>query len=283
MRSYGLGKSFWSVGTVIMAVLLWGCSDKSTNPGIVYPLRVDEGPIWSSSNLIAYLSGRGGPRGSGGLWLIDPVTKEKEMLLVGCWVSPDWSPDGKWLAFARCWSGGIYKIKADSDSLTKLTSDWSFHPAWSPDGKKIAYSVAGGDLAGIWVIDPDGNNKRRIGQWGWRAPDWSPSGEKFTFEGYIEGKGGICMADSNGANLKLLYPCEISTGTSPSFSPDGTQIVFELNNQVCVMDTAGKRVTSLTRGMEPAWSPDGSKIVFCRTFLWIYDLADKKEYQLTSW
>lgn len=59
----------------------------------------------------------------------------------------------------------------------------------------------------------------------------------------------------------------------PSFSPDGTRIVFESNragpvDQIFVMDLKSREVTQLTDSVEqnetPVWSPNGASILFSR-------------------
>lgn len=58
-----------------------------------------------------------------------------------------------------------------------------------------------------------------------------------------------------------------ATGVSPSWSPDGTQLVFESNDSdVYVMNSDGTGQRNLTNNLatdlEPAWSFDGTKIAF---------------------
>lgn len=66
-------------------------------------------------------------------------------------------------------------------------------------------------------------------------------------------------------------------GLSPSFSPDGTQIVFQRNvggaSNIFAMNTDGtnlRQLTSTGQDAFPAWSPIGTKIAFAsrRTGLW---------------
>lgn len=87
-----------------------------------------------------------------------------------------WSPDGTKIAFARYPDG----VAGDGDAelavmdvatrqLTILTPG-SGEPAWSPDGSKLVF--AGGD--GLFIIDADGTNRRRLTTGPHSSPAWRP-------------------------------------------------------------------------------------------------------------
>ncbi len=76
---------------------------------------------------------------------------------------PAFSPDGKWIAFTT-WNdeelGGVWKIKTDGKSQTKLTTEKGHfvEPSFSPDGKKIVFRKTGGDnLRGRTYSKEQGN------------------------------------------------------------------------------------------------------------------------------
>src|SRR5829696_1044824 len=51
-------------------------------------------------------------------------------------------------------------------------------PCWSPDGSKIAYITGEFDEFGIYSINVDGTNKKKMSNFGIPGlPDWSPDGE----------------------------------------------------------------------------------------------------------
>jgi TolB protein len=95
---------------------------------------------------------------------------------------PDWSPDGKWIAFTTLRDGNleIYLMNANGEQLTRLT-DNNVDDAisrWSPDGSQIAYQFE--SETGNWVLammDADGKNQRLIMpglSWD-TEPAWAPA------------------------------------------------------------------------------------------------------------
>lgn len=92
---------------------------------------------------------------------------------------PDWSPDGKKIAFS---SGGVFVMNADGTGQTNLTNDpaANYAPEWSPDGTKIVFNR--GNEHDIFVMNADGSDQtplanRRRGLW----PTWSPDGTRIAF------------------------------------------------------------------------------------------------------
>ena len=89
----------------------------------------------------------------------------------------DWSPDGSQIAFSRRpfpatgspssynppWD--IWIMRADGSNQRPLAADpdWSeLHPAWAPDGTLIAFAGNAADGFGLYVMNADGTDIRRI-------------------------------------------------------------------------------------------------------------------------
>jgi len=94
---------------------------------------------------------------------------------------PDWSPDGRLLAYS--WGFGlgwddIHVIRPDGTGDRALTDDVSIvgegWPAWAPSGRRLAIAR----LGGIWTLAPDGSRLRRLtnppGTAGDLDPSWQP-------------------------------------------------------------------------------------------------------------
>jgi len=85
---------------------------------------------------------------------------------------PAWSPDGSRIAFARTPAGStspqIVLLDVATKQRTVLTGGTD--PAWSPDGSKLVFTGADG----LFVIDANGSNRRRLTIGPDHAPAWRP-------------------------------------------------------------------------------------------------------------
>ncbi len=209
---------------------------------------------------------------TGGIWVMDAYGRHKQELTAQPGGAPShafgpaFSPDGKHIVYADYVRGSpgpnplvgieVYVMNANGAFKRRLTSTtvsgktnthtiirWSERPAYSPDGTKIVYSSTQSGNSEIWVMNADGTSPTQL-----------------TFDANTNGPEG---PDAN----------------FPSFSPDGTKIVFlcgweTLYGNICVMNADGSGRIQLTHNPddglkmdepssdEPAWSPDGLSIMF---------------------
>jgi dipeptidyl aminopeptidase/acylaminoacyl peptidase len=110
-----------------------------------------------------------------------------------CCYSPKWSHDGTRIVFGA-WPSRVFEscrikaieVKEGLPSLVDLGPGNS--PTLSPDDKRIAFALEHGRVpgaeAGVWVMEADGSQRRRAGDYG--APFWSPDGREFLINGYEE-------------------------------------------------------------------------------------------------
>jgi hypothetical protein len=77
--------------------------------------------------------------------------------------APDWSPDGRRVAFASREEGGwdIFVAPADGSQRIKLTrgNGTNVAPTWSPDGQWVAYLSDRGGVWAVWVVRADGSGE----------------------------------------------------------------------------------------------------------------------------
>ena len=80
----------------------------------------------------------------------------------------------------------------------------------------------------IWVMDPDGKNQRQITKFGSTSiePAESPDGSKIAFTSFYHGNPGIFVFSVDPVRDLHFYNQHASVNSSPSFTPDGKQIVY---------------------------------------------------------
>jgi Tol biopolymer transport system component len=204
---------------------------------------------------------------------------------------PSWSPDGSKIAYRHQpgddeGEAEIYVMNANGSGKRNLTrSPGQDHsPAWSPDGTKIAFASTRGQeglLPYIWVMSADGSNPTRVTSISGEYPAWSRDGTRIAFDVNTDvepniGGGApadfdvfVVNADGNGLRRLTDAPGE---DHGPSWSPDGTTIVFQSDrgggegfSRLWLMNADGSQQRRLTdqRGFRPTWLPEGSRILFC--------------------
>jgi tol-pal system beta propeller repeat protein TolB len=140
----------------------------------------------------------------------------------------------------------------------------------------IAFTASDGGRRDVWLIRPDGtgefNLTADLPNTFAEAPVWAPDGLSIAYDGLpnsdVLRDVYLVTVEDNPQN----YPLTTQAGFDcyPSFSPDGTHIVYmserEDNRDLYIMDLEGNDTQRLTDDptydYEPAWSPDGTQIAF---------------------
>jgi TolB protein len=143
----------------------------------------DVSPVWNpkTNAQIAFVSGRSGlPQ----IYIMDADGSNVQRITnEGYAVSPSWSPNGQFLAFAwiRHYGPGapgaqdIYIMDVASKQWVQLTheSGRCDFPSWSPDGRHLVYqsNKTGGDQ--IWTMLADGSQQHQLTTSGVNSqPNW---------------------------------------------------------------------------------------------------------------
>ena len=176
---------------------------------------------------------------------------------------PDWSPDGRRLAFERrlpCPAGGpknglndycdvVYTVNRDGTGLEPLLPcDFAKRchlvdtPAWSPDGKKIAYAYGISDSRyveslnfdeAIWIVNANGKGPHRVTQltpgtsWDF-GPQWSPDSKKLVFvraDLKLQADA-VFTVSVDGSGISQVTPWDLNAGDGPDWSPNGKWLLF---------------------------------------------------------
>ena len=196
-------------------------------------------------------------------------------------MTPDWSPDGRQLAFASAGTRptqdhgyDVYIHDAATGTARNLTrgqewGDFNLDPAWSPDGRELALVAASGYFAdAIVVLDLEtGESWDFVGAPQALAPTWSPDGRRIAFAGSTPTGAAIFVVDVQGGSRRVL----VEHASQPDWSPDGSRLAYVGGEgDIYVAHADGTQPRPLTRTetaieSEPSWSPDGTRVAFARS------------------
>jgi Tol biopolymer transport system component len=154
-----------------------------------------------------------------------------------------------------------------------------FDPDWSPDGRHIAFRRSSAQGSGIYLIAALGGPERRLvdaapSQSGTgRSLSWSPDGKSLAIVDATSHQGRIFLLSlDSGERRPLTLPPAGSRGdSSPAFAPDGKSLAFVRTglggtNDLYTVAVAGgepKRLTFDNTFIDGVtWTPSGSELVF---------------------
>ncbi|TGC09498.1 TolB family protein [Methanolobus halotolerans] len=208
---------------------------------------------------------------------------------------PSWSPDGEKLVFA--FDQAIWSMNSDGSGRKKLYDNlaWEGDPVFNRNGSKIYYATESkkaysSRYISIHVMDANGGNVLKLTETAdARSPSVSPDGTRVAYISRLAGNYDVWIMDIDGTNSKRITD---SPGheSSPSWSPDGSKLIYSLDGDILVQNTDGINPIVLTSNsydnIDPAYSPDGSMIVFSSDQSGDYDLwlmgADGKGFTMLT-
>jgi len=148
-------------------------------------------------------------------------------------------------------------------------------PQFSPDGKRVAFESTRSGSREIWVCDSDGSNPRRVTFFGGpeaRRPRWSPDGREIAFEARGGGRHcAIYVVSVKGGRPRRLIT-DAPDERAASWSKDGKWIYFSSDKtgdrQVWKVPPQGGHAVQVTKksGDEAFESPDGKTLYYMKDF-----------------
>jgi eukaryotic-like serine/threonine-protein kinase len=221
-----------------------------------------------------------------GLWTLDLETNEHRELVASDAVLPDWSPNGRWIAYTARTEGtlsSIWIVPAEGGPSSRVTddggNDWG--ATWSPDGRFLYFSSDRGGSMNLWRVALAPDQRRTAGD-----PASVPTPSSFAAHPTVSADGTRILYSSvittqnveraalDPAADTLLQPFRLTTGTrkwsSPDPSPDGSLIAFYTRDlpegDLYVVNRDGTGLRQLTGDSAidrvPRWSPDGTRLAY---------------------
>ena len=247
-------------------------------------------------NEVVYYSNRSG---NYDLWLVDRSTGQHRQLTT----DPandrlsDWSADGEEIVFMSDRNGAVRLWVVQTETgVTRRLSDhelpWSNHsaegqggPRWAPDGSVIGY-LAPEEGNAIWLVDPDGTNRRPSLVRGALSFGWYRDGDRVIYtRRATDGSG---LVELRAAHLETGEDVLLRAGSiaEVAVSPDGSALTFieavsHFTMELYLMRLAAPAAPSqlptalgdpeqITFGEgvwhvhSGGWAPDGSAVVYSR-------------------
>jgi len=153
-------------------------------------------------------------------------------------------------------------------------------PQFSPDGKRIAFMSDRSGSIEIWVCDGNGQNAVQVTSFGGPLvtnPTWSPNGERIAFDSNAAGQFDVYTVSVDGGKPQRMTSDPANNG-NPSWSNDGRWIYFDSSRsgrqEVWKIPANGGDAIQVTRngGLGPRQSPDGKFLYYAKalseTSLW---------------
>ncbi len=190
-------------------------------------------------------------------------------------LSPQWSPDGRWILYTSFKGGNpAFYIKNILTGKEIKVTDYpgiNIGARWSPDGKRIALTLSIAGNPEIYIIDLRTRKLTRLTHNDAIdvSPAWSPDGKRIAFVSDRAGNPHIYLINSDGTGLKRLT-FKGRFNASPDWSPKGDRIVFTRLERgkfdIWAIDPETGAEERLTYGPgnneDPSFSPDGRYIAF---------------------
>jgi dipeptidyl aminopeptidase/acylaminoacyl peptidase len=187
---------------------------------------------------------------------------------------PQWSKDGRWLAFTD--RGHVWVVPTEGGLPSKITSftNGAGSPRWMPDSQRVMVTVDQGEMTNILITDRDGSWPRPLSPLTGRdqSPEASPDGNRVV---YIHGplddlaRTDIMLADVQSNAVYPLTNTPDRNNKSPRWSPDGTRIAYTSDRtgfyELYLQDLESGEEWQVTRRSadldDLSWSPDGKQIL----------------------
>jgi Tol biopolymer transport system component len=199
--------------------------------------------------------------------------------------TPDWSPDGHWIAFSlnEC---TVAIIRSDGSDMRTIPSQTpggcETDPVFTPDGDHLVFERFDPTIEddAIWIMGLNGEDRQRLGTGpgGAATPEISPDGQTVTFLAFTPPNDltAIFAVDIHGGPVRQVTPTLNGITFKHDWAPDGSRLVMsdnadnpDLTVNVVTIRPDGTGLMYLTDNRTPdqrafagGYSPNGKWIVY---------------------
>ena len=202
-----------------------------------------------------------------------------------------WSPDGASLVYSM--QGSLWLQDTGSTTARQLTAGpgYDYQPDWSPDGRSVIFARYLDDAVELYLLDIAGGRVSRLTAGGAVnvEPRWSPDGSRVAWVSTAsDGRfrvhtGAIVAGELTGqpllaerrSDMPRYYYSEYDHQLSPSWSPDGTELLY-VSNLENAYGTGGLWRLAIDAGVpavpvrqeetswkaRPDWARDGKRVIW---------------------
>ncbi len=209
--------------------------------------------------------------------------------------SATWSPDGTELIYSM--QGSLWRQRIGSSVAEQLTADsgYDYQPDWSPDGRSVVFARYAHDAIELELLNLASGAITALTANGAvnLEPRWSPDGARIVFVSSVYNRRWhvfvlshevakdllfgepVRLTEDNDSHLPRYYYSQWDHYISPTWSPDGKEIIF-VSNRGHIHGSGGVwrmaaqpgavprelRYEETTWKARPDWSPDGTRVVY---------------------
>lgn len=152
------------------------------------------------------------------------------------------------------------------------TSSVDYNPQFSPDGKQVAFSSLRSGHSEIWIADSDGSHPRQMTHTNATVsgfPRWAPDGQTLVFHSRTKSSAALYLLNIEDGFVNAI-PMVSQNDYNPSFSQDGKWVYFSSRRtgtpEVWKVPARGGTAVQVTHqgGLVPLESPDSRFLYYIK-------------------